>query len=443
MSIALLAFALVVLTLSPVLVSMWTRDLRYQITEVAEPAIAAASGIERNVGLQLAALRGYALTGSDTYLKEYARLHDVENEHSSRLRDLAGNLDPEIAWQTRRVVSLAAEWDESVSAAIGGDGSGPEAVDRLVTRESVATTLLAEARSLRRSVESIERVRRTDIAWAERIEVWVNWVMVLVAAGAGGFLVVAGRRVHELAVDAEEQRAKLQRSVDRRARLMRGISHDLKNPLGAARAHADLLRTEIPGTLNSKQKTSVEAIERSTDTTIRLVEDLVHLARAERGELAVRPTDVDFSRLAADVAGEAEPDAEAKDLALEADAAPTVRGRTDPERVREVLQNLLSNAIHYTPPGGRVTLRVEEEGSSTVRISVADTGPGIAPADRERIFDEFERGGHGSDGSGLGLTISRHIAHMLGGEIEVSSEVGEGSRFSLVLPIDLEEAEES
>lgn len=439
-SFVLLACSLAVLAITPALVSIRTRALRNEITEIAEPTIAAASGIERSVGLQMSALRGYVLTGDGAFLDQYRRLDDEERESARRLVVLADELGPEVARHAERLLSLAARWDETAEAAVAQ--ADPSAVERLVSAGAMPSELLTEARTLRRSVELVQRMRRADIATTERVEVWVNLAMVALAATAGIFLVVIGRRLHALRLEAEARQADLRRSQDRRARLMRGLSHDLKNPLGAAAAHAEFLEMEVKGPLREAQKESVKAIRRSIETTVRLVEDLLHLARAERGELPVDPVSVDFGSLVAEVAEEARMEAKKRGLVLEvARVRAPVRGRTDPARVREVLQNLLSNAMRYTPSGGTISVGVEEVGAPpdepgrVIRVSVSDTGPGIAPPDQERVFREFERmGSDDVEGTGLGLAISRQIARLLGGDIELRSEPGKGATFVLVLP---------
>lgn len=437
---ALLAVSLVALTVTPVLVSIRTRALRTEITEVAEPTIAAASGIERAVLHQISALRGYVLTGDDAFVDRYRRLDAEERESARRLSALAGTLGPEVARHSDRLLSLAMAWDEAVDAAIAQGTT--EAVEELVTRRTGPSPLLSEARALRQSVELVERIRRADIAATERFEVGANLAMVALAAVAGVFLVVIGRRLLAFRAAAEAGRKELRASQDRRARLMRGISHDLKNPLGIAAAHAEFLEMQVKGPLSEDQEESVRAIRRSVETTVRLVEDLLRLARAERGELPIDPVDVDFRELVDEVAEDARMKAELKGLDLEVPATgASVEGRTDPVRVREVLQNLLSNAIRHTPPGGSVRLGIERLGpprdrsAGSVRVSVTDTGPGVAPADQERVFQEFERAGSDAEGSGLGLAISRQIARLLGGDIELRSEPGKGATFSLVLPL--------
>ncbi|HEX4936331.1 MAG TPA: ATP-binding protein, partial [Gemmatimonadaceae bacterium] len=138
------------------------------------------------------------------------------------------------------------------------------------------------------------------------------------------------------------------------------------------------------------------------------------------------------------VAALLEPQARAKGLALEIEApAPALAALADAEKVRQILVNLLSNALKFTPGGGRVTLRADAD-AACVRLAVADTGVGIADDQHERIFEPFVQVGSGltrtTEGTGLGLAISRELARAMGGDVTVESRVGEGSAFTVVLP---------
>lgn len=433
-AVGVLGVCLLVLGITPVIVSIRTRALRHVITEVAEPTISAVSGIERAVVGQVAALRGFALHGDTDYIARYRDLRAEERTELARLDGLARELDPEIARDAARVARLADSWHSGVEASLEPDSG---AAARATLAGLYPQQLLTEARSIRRSAELLERVRRTDIAEVEAFEVWLNQTMILLAAVAAFSLALLGRRLHALAAAARADRDRLAQEVSRRARLIRGISHDLKNPLGAADAHAEFLEMGIKGSLTGEQRESIGAIRRSVHNTVRLIDDLLQLARAERGELPVEPLPVDFADLIREVATDVRSRAEAENLRLEV-AVPErpLEGVADPRRVREIVDNLLSNAIRYTPAGGAIALalRSSEAENGWVRIAVTDTGPGIAPVDQERIFQEFERAAGGQDGSGLGLAISREMARLLGGEIRLDSRVGVGSTFTLVLP---------
>lgn len=251
--------------------------------------------------------------------------------------------------------------------------------------------------------------------------------------------------------ETEQRQAELERVTESRNRLMRGFGHDLKNPLGAANGQLHLLEDGIFGPLEPKQAESVERARRSIGAALNLITDLLALARAETGELEVERAPLDLREVARELAEEYRAQAESEGLSLHFDIPPELPAiRSDAMRIRQVVGNLLSNAVKYTDEGG-VTVRASmREGGDApgpgrwIAVDVADTGPGLSPEQQAQLFQEFHRleVGDQTAGAGIGLAISRHIARALGGEITVSSEVGEGSTFTLWLPAEEGAAEE-
>jgi|GEM_PF-1475761 len=252
---------------------------------------------------------------------------------------------------------------------------------------------------------------------------------------------LAFRKIH-LLEDSESRRRELEEVTESRSRLVRGFSHDLKNPLGAADGYAELLETGVFGELNERQEESVRRIRRALHIGMGLIGDLVELARSESGQLELDRTLIDMDGLIREVVEENRAAAEAASLELIVELPsrlePVV---TDAKRVRQILGNLLSNAIKYTTAGGRVTVSAQhsvvgpdDRPGQWLCVSVGDTGPGIPPEQQRLLFREFVRLTSEGTGSGLGLAISHRIAHLLGGELTVESEAGRGSTFSLWLP---------
>ena len=257
---------------------------------------------------------------------------------------------------------------------------------------------------------------------------------------------VALRRVH-LMEEAQQRRAELERITEGRVRLLRGFSHDVKNPLGAADGHASLLESGVLGDLQPRQLESVGRIRASIGSALELIGDLLELARAEAGQIEVQCKPVDVRDVARELAAEYRAQASARGLRLDVEFPrdmPVIV--TDPARARQVLGNLVSNAVKYTAQG-TITVRVglhddgQVNGSRPPRpgrwvaVHVADTGPGIAPGQHAEIFREFGRLSPSSArGFGLGLAISQRVAGALGGSITVDSDVGRGSIFTLWLP---------
>ncbi|HEX6038012.1 PAS domain S-box protein [Longimicrobium sp.] len=239
--------------------------------------------------------------------------------------------------------------------------------------------------------------------------------------------------------EAERRREELERVTESRTRLMRGFSHDVKNPLGAADGYAQLLEEGIFGALSEKQVDSVGRIRRSIATSLHLIHDLLELARAEAGQLEIECVATDVCRAAREVAEDFRAQAMAAGLAIDARVPEGLRADTDPVRLRQILANLLSNAVKYAPRGqATIGAEVRDGGprpGQWVAVRVTDSGPGIPEEKRESIFQEFTRlDPEAQQGAGVGLAISRRIARLMGGDLTVESEVGRGSTFTLWLP---------
>ena len=231
--------------------------------------------------------------------------------------------------------------------------------------------------------------------------------------------------------------------TESRAALMRGFSHDVKNPLGAADGYLELLENEIMGPVTDKQRQSLGRARRSLAAALRLIGDLIELARAE--SIQVERTEVDLKQLIEELLEAYSGRAETKGLALSAEFSPEVETvHTDRTRVRQILTNLFSNAIKYSSEGGviaSVRLRDEERRGRRgpwVRIDITDTGPGIAEDQERHLFREYYRADSavGTEGTGIGLPISRRLARALGGDLTVSSTLGKGSTFTVWLPVE-------
>lgn len=245
--------------------------------------------------------------------------------------------------------------------------------------------------------------------------------------------------VIEARAEAERRREELERVTESRTRLMRGFSHDVKNPLGAANGFAALLEEGIGGELTGSQRQSVQRIRRSIQMSLRLIDDLLELARAESGQVDLHIQRVDAADLAREVAEDFRGQVDAAGLALEACVPGSLPADSDVTRVRQIMSNLVSNAVKYTP-SGKITVAAArkarpQHGGEWIALSVTDTGPGIPEDKRETIFQEFTRlDPSAPHGAGVGLAISRRLARLLKGDVTVDSEPGRGSTFTLWLP---------
>ncbi|MBI3977728.1 MAG: HAMP domain-containing histidine kinase [Chloroflexi bacterium] len=246
-------------------------------------------------------------------------------------------------------------------------------------------------------------------------------------------------RAHRDAAALRAVSTRLQSVLEQQRRFVSDTAHELKTPLTSIRGHADLLLRE--SRLAPGEQRAVGEIAREATRLSRTVADLLTVARKEEG-LTLRQEPVDLEALVYDAYRQFRRQAEGVRFQLlgldDLDAGLVVAG--DPDRLRQLLTNLLDNALKFTPPGGSIQLRVAREEALAV-LAVADTGPGIPPEYLPRIFDRYYRvqptggNGHRLGGVGLGLAIARAIAEAHGGAIEVESAPGRGSTFTVRLPL--------
>lgn len=215
---------------------------------------------------------------------------------------------------------------------------------------------------------------------------------------------------------------------------MLAITHDFKAPLGSIMGYADLLSRL---TVDERQRFYLDNMKTSSEHLLKLVVDLLDFHRLDLNKAEVNRVTFHPSRLLEEIHISFEPLTAAKGLELHCDIAPELDGTyiCDPLRLRQIINNLLSNAVKFTDQGG-ITMTARYEDRRLV-VAIADTGRGMEPADRERIFQEFTRlpGAQGKEGFGLGLSIVRMLVQLLEGTIDVDSVPGKGSTFTIYIPI--------
>jgi signal transduction histidine kinase len=208
------------------------------------------------------------------------------------------------------------------------------------------------------------------------------------------------------------------------------VSHELRTPLTAIRGHVSAL---LEGVVEDPDQrvASLETVEAEAQRLERLVGDILDLAKLDTHRFTVMSEEVDMAQLVDQAYDRYREEARRREIDYRQDVLAHPVITSDGDRVFQVVGNLLSNAFHATPDGGRISLELAQLNGS-VHVAVEDTGPGIPAEMRERLFRPFvsQRGG----GTGLGLAIAKELSTMLGGRIELQSEVGQGSRFELVLP---------
>ncbi|HEV7836699.1 MAG TPA: ATP-binding protein, partial [Gemmatimonadaceae bacterium] len=214
------------------------------------------------------------------------------------------------------------------------------------------------------------------------------------------------------------------------------MSHELRTPLNAIIGYQSLLKEGIDGRLNDSQLAQLNRIRASADHLLGLIDEVLTFSRVEAGKEAVHHEETSLRSIVNEAITMIAPLAETKGLSVRAEGE-EARLFTDGSKVRQILLNLLSNAIKFTD-SGEIVIRSRVEGDK-VLVSVSDTGIGIAEENLERIFDPFwqveQRSTRKVGGTGLGLSVSRTLARLIGGDISVESKLGKGSTFTVTLPV--------
>jgi signal transduction histidine kinase len=217
------------------------------------------------------------------------------------------------------------------------------------------------------------------------------------------------------------------------------VSHELRTPLNAIIGFAELLCGGHVAPSSSKHQEFLGHVLSSSKHLLRLINDLLDLAKVEAGKIELRPEPVILPQLVSEVVDIVGAISMQKHLRISVFHDPTLVGICiDPGRFKQILYNYLSNAVKFTPDGGHVTIRTGAEGDEYFRVDVEDTGAGIAPQDIGRLFAEFQQLESGTtrrhQGTGLGLALTKRLAQAQGGSVAVHSVLGRGSVFSAVLP---------
>ena len=385
---------------------------------------------------------------------ENARLYTATDRTLAvRVRELATmqQIDRELnaTLDIHRVLDLTLSW---AMRATGADAGmlrllGEEGETSLTVQQGNLSLLASPANALQAAVERDEPVvlNGSHIAVPIRYKGETIGLMDLWREGGRGFsedqVQFVGRLADHAAIAIAN--ARLYEQV-RQANLAKSefvslVAHELRTPMTSIRGYADMLLKGIVGPLNEQQKQFLQTIRSNVERMRILVSDLQDISRIETGRLRleIQPTSLmdALEEALRSIQGQIEAKGQHLSLWVPEDL-PKVRA--DPSRLAQVLTNLLSNAHKYTPEGGRIEVRAWVDGRF-VRCAVSDTGIGISPEDQARLFTKFFRADNpvvrDQPGTGLGLCIVKNLVELQGGEIEVESEVGEGTTFTFSIPI--------
>jgi PAS domain S-box-containing protein len=266
--------------------------------------------------------------------------------------------------------------------------------------------------------------------------VWLEVIKTLVADPVTGapYVQSVSRDVTDRKV-AEAEAARYQALKDQFLSIM---SHELRTPINAIMGFASILEDELDGPLNEEQRSHARKILKASDRLLHLVNDMLDMSRLTAGKFSLNMEELALGDVLDAAVAELAPAAAARSITLTLDEPqPLPLIQADAQRLVQVVRLLLGNAVKFTPPGGLVTLRGRRDGAG-VRVEVSDTGPGIAPEDRPRLFEPFSQldmtSTRQEGGLGLGLSLARALIKAHGGTIGVESQPGHGATFWFTLP---------
>lgn len=280
-----------------------------------------------------------------------------------------------------------------------------------------------------------------DAEWQQEVRMrsarTIAWIAIGAVTLSAFFLIIIGRDIthrNRHRKELEEANKRAEDLLEAREKMMLAITHDFKAPLGSIMGYTDLLSRL---TEDERQKFYLTNMRSSSEHLLKLVSDLLDFHRLDLNKEEVNRVVFNPAQLFEEIRVSFEPLTSAKGLFLKCEIDPELFGKyiSDPLRIRQIVNNLLSNAVKFTSKGG-ITLNATYR-SSHIIIDVSDTGKGMASEDRERIFQEFTRlpGAQGEEGFGLGLSIVKKLVTLLEGSINVESTLGEGSCFTVTLPL--------
>jgi signal transduction histidine kinase len=451
MRIALLVFvvlALAALAVTPVLLVRDLDDTQNRTQGTVIPVERLGTELRLQLAQSVAEHRGFMLGRDSLAAAHYRATRASERAVLDSLVYFAHLTSPDLEARATEVGRIAERWyapyDRVIDGTLTANAFFADAARINLVFDTLASTLAALEASARKFDADQQAAMDSAVDRDRTFSTILGVIALLVAVFVGMSIrreIALTRRLvramdeqSRLREESERRRMEVEKLAESKARMTRGFSHDVKNPLGAADGYLQLMQQGLMDPLTTKQADAVARSRRSIATALQLITDLLELARTESDVPEVTRAPMNVSDVVKDAAEEYRAQAEARGLTMHVelpDAAATIQ--TDEARVRQVLSNLISNAVKYTRQGGVTVSAHKNEGG--VEIVVADTGDGIPKDKHHLLFEEFVRLEPSvSPGAGVGLAISSRIVRLLGGSIDVESEPGKGSRFILRLP---------
>jgi two-component system sensor histidine kinase MtrB len=420
--------------------------------------------IARDVELDLLhynELSNLAVAGGDSVAMQAGQERGIR-EHLDDAQRAAGTalerqLVEELIRSTRQYFAIRHQLDGRSPAQLAGviEQSGPAlrlALEKATSLRAIARADVAESQDEMRHADRCVHIIFVAVAAAVAasligLALVTRWFLIQPVRNLSGSLQrfasgdlatraneTAPRELHDVAQTFNQMASTIVRHREAELTSLAGVAHDLNNPIAVLRLLTD--PSTIEGALASEDwmRRTFALVHRQADRLHRMVRDLFDATRLETGELRLEPGEHDLRQTAADAVALYRDVSERHQLRLSLPDAPVI-ARHDPARIEQAVQNIILNAIKYSPQGGAVTVSVASAGSDAL-LSVSDQGIGLSAEQRARIFDAFQRyGPPGISGSGLGLCLVRKIVEAHGGAIEVESVAGSGSTFRIRLPL--------
>ena len=424
-------------TLIATVLALTVRNYRSAIAahEVATESITELSNshaAETYVSREREAMDEYLLNPRQTALADVKKHAAGFRTHIVKV----GVGEPLETWFVRRAIDANDDFLASFATSSRTKAESVQALRRLELELNAGEIdVLLPLRNLKASnLVYAESQRKSSKASSRRALLFAIFAGALAVTAGGAFAFYAARLVRDIG-SRNERLHELDRMKDD---FVASVSHELRTPLTSIRGYVELLREGDAGELTDEQHQFVAIVERNADRLLRLVGDLLFVAQVEAGEITLEPGSTHVEELVREAVDAAQPAAAVKgiEIALDLDGLGEVYG--DRARLAQVLDNLISNALKFTPPGGHVAVRTSRSADRGV-IEVSDSGMGISEEDQSRLFKRFFRTASATDqaiqGTGLGLAIVKAIVEAHDGDITVESVEGEGTVFRVELPL--------